>query len=298
MKITPGILAKPLALFSVCMLIFFSCKKDNNSSQNTTDTTGDSALSMSTSAAFSDNLYNDVYDVLGQTGSNNAFLAGRVAVNGRVDGADSVPGCTTITVTPADINTYPKTVVVDFGTGCTGWYGVTRSGSITYTLSGKFKNPGSTATAVFNNYKVNGYKLEGSYYVKNNSSIGAGGVIVLFNSSVTDGKVTYPNGTTWYTYSGTKAIQQTAGIGSTNYNDYVFAITGAHSYASFTGKTLTDSVTTALVKQVSCKNISAGVVAFTYNGTIKGTLDYGAGTCDSIATITIGSVTKTIGLPR
>jgi len=299
MKITTGTFVKPLAAFSICTLIFFSCKKDSNSSQNnTTDPASDSALSMSTSAAASDNLYNDVYDVLGQTGTNNAYLSGRIAVNGRAGSADSVPGCTTITVSPADINTYPKTVVVNFGTGCTGWYGVTRSGSITYSLTDKFKNPGSVVTAAFSNYKVNGYKLEGNYTVTNSSSIGPGGIIVLFNSSVTNGKVTYPDGTTWYSYSGTKSIRQTAGIGSTNYNDYVFAITGAHSYASFTGKTLTDSITTPLVKQVTCKNISAGTVAFTYNGTIKGTLDYGSGTCDSLATITIGTVTKTIGLPR
>ena len=289
------ILVKPLTAFAVCMTIFFSCKKDNNSSTDNTSSGNDSALTMSTSAAAADNLFNDTYDVLALTTTNNSYL-GRVAVNGlRADGVDSVPGCTTITVTPADASTYPKTVVVDFGTGCTGWYGVTRSGSITYTFSGKFKNPGTTVTGVFNNYKVNGYKLEGNYSITNNSSVSNG---ILFNSSVANGKVTYPNGTTWYTYSGTKTVKQTGGLLSTNYNDYVFAITGAHSYASWTGKTLTDSITTALVKQATCKYISAGVVAFTYNGNINGTLDYGSGSCDSLATITIGSVNKTIGLPR
>jgi len=286
-------LVKPLAVFAVCMTVFFSCKKDNNSTQNNTPD-NDSALSMSTSAAATDNLYNDTYDVLALTTANNSYL-GRVAVNGlRADGVDSVPGCTTITVLPADAATYPKTVTVDFGSGCTGWYGVTRSGSIVYTFSGKFKNPGSTVTAVFNNYKVNGYKLEGNYSITNNSSVSNG---ILFNSSVTNGKVTYPNGT-WYTYSGTKTVKQTGGLLSSNYNDYVFAITGAHSYASYTGKTLTDSITTALVKQTTCKYISSGVVAFTYNGSINGTLDYGSGSCDSLATITVGSINKTIGLPR
>jgi hypothetical protein len=288
-------LVKPLAAFAVCITILFSCKKDNNSSQDNTTPGNDSALAMSTSAAAADNLYNDTYDVLALTTTNNSYL-GRIAVNGgRADGVDSVPGCTSITVTPADANTYPKTVVVDFGTGCTGWYGVNRSGSITYTFSGKFKTPGTTVTAVFSNYKVNGYKLEGNYSITNNSSISNG---ILFNSSITNGKVTYPNGTTWYTYSGTKTVKQTGGLLSTNYNDYVFAITGAHSYASWTGKTLTDSITTALVKQATCKYISAGVVAFTYNGSINGTLDYGSGSCDSLATITISAINKTIGLPR
>ncbi|MBS1564476.1 MAG: hypothetical protein JST39_08795, partial [Bacteroidetes bacterium] len=279
---------------TVCTALFFSCKKDSNSSPNpeTSSPANDSAMTMSTSAATTDNTYNDTYDVLALTASNNNYLNVRQATEGgREQGVDSVPGCTTITVTPADLYTYPKTVVVDFGSGCTGWYGVTRSGKITYTLSNMLKLPGTTVTAVYNNYKVNGFKVEGSYSLTNNSSLSAG---VLLNSSITNGKVTWPDGVTWYSYSGTKTIKQTSGVGSTNYNDYVFAITGAHSYASWTGKTLTDSVTTALVKATTCRNISAGTVDFTYNGTVKGTLDYGNGTCDTIATIKIGAWVKTI----
>lgn len=285
-------LVKPLAAVTVCMTIFFSCKKNSDSSAaSNTD-----AFEMSASAAATDNLFNDTYDVLGLTVNSSSSLSARVAVaGGRADGVDSVPGCTTITIVPADTNTYPKTVTVNFGTGCMGWYGITRSGSIVYTLSGKLKTPGTTVNAAYNNYKVNGYKLEGSYSTTNSSSLSNG---VLFTSSVTGGKVTYPDGTTWYTYSGNRTIKQTAGIGSLNYNDYAFAITGAHSYASYKGNTLTDSVTTALVKQATCKNISSGVVAFTYNGTIKGTLDYGSGTCDSLATLTISGQSKSVGLPR
>jgi len=250
---------------------------------------------MSSSSASVDNLYNDTYDVLAQTTTSSATLSGRTVAAGRVDGVDSFATCTILTITPNDVNTYPKTVKLDFGSGCTSWYGVTRSGIITYTFSGKFKNPGTTVTAEYTNFKVNGYKLEGSYSITNNTSLANG---VLFNSSVTNGKVTYPDGITWYTYSGTKTVKQTAGIGSLNYNDYVFAVTGAHSYASSAGKTLTDSITTPLVKQATCKNIVSGVVAFTYNGSITGTLDYGNGACDSLATLTIKGVTKNIGLIR
>lgn len=273
------------------MIVFFSCKK--NSGNTTTDDTG--AFEMSTSAAATDNLFNDTYDVLGLTVSSNSSLNARVAVGGRADGVDSVPGCTSVTIVPADTNTYPKTVTVNFGTGCTGWYGILRSGSITYTLSGKLKNPGTTVTAAYNNYKVNGYKIEGSYSLTNNSSISNG---VMLTSTVTGGKVTYPDGTTWYSYSGNRTIKQTGGIGSLNYTDYVFSITGAHSYASYKGNTLTDSVTSPLIKQASCQYISSGTVAFTFNGSIKGTLDYGSGTCDNLATLSIGTQSKSIVLPR
>ncbi len=236
-----------------------------------------------------------MYDVLAQTTTSSATLSARTTTGGRADGVDSFAACTIVTINPSDVSTYPKTVTLDFGTGCTSWYGVTRSGTITFVFSDHFKNPNANVTATFTNYKVAGYKLEGSYSVTNKSSLANG---VMFTSSVTNGKVTYPDGTTWYSYSGNKTIKQTAGLGSSNYNDYVFSITGSHSYASYTGKTLTDSVTTVLVKQVACKNIVSGVVAFTYNGLVKGTLDYGNGTCDSLATINIGSFSKTIGLPR
>lgn len=294
MKANPRIIVKPLAILVVGGIVFFSCKKDNNSSPgNSPDT--DSTVSLSTSAATTDNMFSDTYDVLGQTTAGNNYLNARIATNGRADEVDTIPACATITVSPADTGTYPKTVTVNFGTGCTGWYGVTRSGSITFTFSGHLKNPGTTVTATYNNYKVNGYLVQGNYSVYNASSLSNG---IMFTSTVTNGKVTYPNGFQWYSYSGTRTIRQTGGIGSPNYNTYVFSITGAHSYASWTGRTLTDSVTTPLVKQVSCENIVSGTVAFTYNGLIKGTLDYGGGNCDSTATITVGSFTKTIILPR
>jgi hypothetical protein len=42
------------------------------------------------------------------------------------------------------------------------------------------------------------------------------------------------------------------------------------------------------------------IIGFTYTDgplSLKGTLDYGTGTCDSTATITVGAVTKVVGLP-
>jgi hypothetical protein len=194
-----------------------------------------------------------------------------------------------------DTATYPKTVTVDFGAGCKGWYGVTRSGSITYVFSGKYKTPGTTISASFNNYRVNGFKLEGTYSIKNNSSPQNG---ISFTTSVVNGKLTYPDGTTWYSYSGTRTFTQTAGFGSPNLSDYVFSIAGSHSCAASDGRTLTDSITTPLTKAFSCKYISAGIVGFTYNNLIKGTFDYGNGNCDSLATITVGTLSRVVSLPR
>src|SRR5437016_2546208 len=96
----PRMLVKSLTAFTLCILVFFSCKKDNNSTDNT-NTGNDSAFNMSTSAAATDNVYNDVYDVLAQTTYSSATLSAREAVAGRVDGVDTFAACTIVTITPS-----------------------------------------------------------------------------------------------------------------------------------------------------------------------------------------------------
>jgi len=199
-------------------------------------------------------------------------------------------------VMPADTVTYPKTITVNFGSGCTSADSIVRSGSFTYTLSERFRNPGAVITVTFNNYVVNGYGLAGTYTVTNNSSLTAG---VVYTTAVTNGVITYPNDTS-YSFTGTKTVTQTAGIGSTNLASYVFSVVGNWTITNnATGETLTANVTTPLEKEETCPYIVSGVDAFTYtNGSIKinGTFDFGTGSCDDTATVTIGSYTGTVTL--
>src|SRR5690349_2961504 len=63
-------LVKPLAVLTVCTTIFFSCKKNSDSST----TPNSDAFDMSASAAATDNLFNDTYDVLGLTVNSSSSL--------------------------------------------------------------------------------------------------------------------------------------------------------------------------------------------------------------------------------
>jgi hypothetical protein len=223
-----------------------------------------------------------------QAGEDNNLSGGRVAtdVNGRAD------ACATVTITPADTVTYPKTMVIDYGSGCTSSTGVTRKGKLTVTLTGKIRKSGSVVTVSFTDYYVNGYKVEGTFSITNNST--ANGLV--FTTQTTNGKVTFPSGA-WFSHSGTKTFTQTGGIGTVTFTDDVYTITGNFSNANSEGKSVSGTITTPLVKSMSCKNIMAGVIQFTYNG-IKGTLDFGSGTCDNAATLTVGLKTYPITLPR
>lgn len=305
MKITTFF--KPLfAVIIVTALVSTGCKKDNNNSNNNnnnTDNDDSTAVDMSGSSAIADNAYNDVLQTVIEGGSDNniAYMVsqasrGTVETNGVHNGV-SVTGitsftCATYTLTPADVSTFPKTLVVDFGSGCTSNDGITRKGKITYVLSGKVLMPGTTITATFQNYAVFGYQLEGTYSITNTSTMAG----ASFTTKVTGGKITFPN-TYWYTYSGDKTIKLTAGAATpSDLTDDVYSIEGSNSFASALGNTLEVTITTKLSKSYTCHNIGSGVISFTFNNKINGTLDFGDGTCDNQATISVGAITKQVTL--
>lgn len=254
--------------------VLFACKKE---SRNPDD---DTTANLSSSAASSGDVYDDTYDVALQYGEDNGLSGGR---------ADA---CATVTLSPADTVTYPKTMTIDFGSGCTSSTGVTRKGKLVITMTGKIRKTGSVLSVSFVDYYVNGYKVEGTFTITNSST--ANGLV--FTTQTTNGKVTFPTGA-WFSHSGTKTFTQTAGFGTPTFTDDSYAITGSFSNANSEGKSVSGTITTALVKSFSCKNIVSGVIQFTYNG-IKGTLDFGSGTCDNAAVITVGTRAYPVTLPR
>lgn len=283
------------------VLLINACKKSSNSSGTPADNNG--AASLSANGASADNAFDDVLNVSIQTNQDhslNSYIQQQISKGTTTNGTGTSQPlglyyCATVTVSPADTVSYPKTIVVDFGAGCTSVDNIMRSGSITYTLSERFRNPGAIISATFNNYKVNGYQLGGTYTLTNNSSLSG----VAYTTSVTGGSIIYPNDSS-YTFSGTKTVTQTAGIGSTVLSTYVFSVTGNYTIANTsTGASLSAKVTTPLVKQEVCPNIVSGIESFTYkkgSASLSGTFDFGTGTCDNLATVTIGSFTSSVTL--
>jgi hypothetical protein len=259
------------------LLTLSACKKENNDNNGDTDTT----VALASSGSASQSIYDDAFDVITTEGEASN-------VNGRVE------TCATVTLSPADTTTFPKTMTIDFGSGCTSANGITRKGKIIATLSGKIRKSGTTTSVSFSNYYVNNYHVEGTYSITTNSGNGNG---INYTTAVSGGKITWPDGNTWYNYSGTHTLAQTSGIGTATFTDDVYSWTGGFTTSSSAGKSLTVSITSPLTKSMSCKNIISGVQAFTYN-VISGSINYGDGTCDNQATLTVGNKTQPITLPR
>ena len=258
------------------LIVLSACKKDNKD-----DGDVDTSASLASSGSISQSLYDDAFDVISSEGE-------AASVNGRVE------TCAIVTLSPADTTTFPKTMTIDFGSGCTSPNGIVRKGKIIATLSGKLRKSGTTVSVTFSNYYVNNYHVEGTYSITTNSGNGNG---LNYTTAVSGGKITYPDGSTWYSYSGTHTLAQTGGAGTATFADDVYSWTGGFSTSNSVGKSLTVSITTALIKSMSCKNIISGVQAFTYNG-VSGSINYGDGACDNQAMVTIGTRTWPVTLPR
>jgi len=258
-------------------LMFNSCKKDKEEKTNKDQT---DAAELSVANNIAESLYDDVF--------NNVLLDGQ---SNNVAGRGN--SCATVTLNNSDPDTYPKIMTLDFATGCTGFDGLTRKGKIIATLSGRIRTAGTSITISFDNYSVNDFKLEGEFSITNNS----GNSGLSFTTQTTNGKLTYPGGTLYYTHSGNHTLTQTAGAGTPSFLDDSFSLTGSGTTASSLGNSLTVNITTPLVKNASCANVVSGVEQFTYNN-INGTLDFGDGSRDNLAALTIGSYHQTVILPR
>ena len=274
MKIKQLVVAFTVVSFTIG---FNSCKK-NDASSNELETT----FELSGDQAIADNLTEDANDVFMEIAVDN-----NVAGNGpQPIETPNIISCATITITP--LQGFPKTIVIDFGTSCTH-NGITRSGKINIVLTDSVRRPGSTATMTFTNYFVNLYKVEGTITWTNTSTPGTRS----WTRNTQNGKITAPNGNYWL-HSGTTYVSQTAGVNTPTILDDVFSITGNHSVTNSAGRTRDCTVLEALQKKTACSNIDKGKLK------VQGPnhfaiIDFGDGTCDNLATISIdGNAPRTI----
>lgn len=259
-----------ITLFSFA-LGFNSCKKATETASDEIETT----FELSGDQAVADNLTEDANDLFMQAAVEKN-VSGNFAPGPEAN--DNFIPCATVTVTPA--TGFPKTITIDFGTSCT-YMGVTRSGIINIVISDSVRTPGSTATMTFNNYYVNLYKVEGTIVWTNTSTPGTRS----WRRETTNGKITAPNGNYWL-HSGVKNVTQTAGVGTPTWTDDIFSITGNYTVTNPAGRTRTGTVLEALQKKTACANIDKGKLRVD-GPNHYAIIDFGDGTCDNLATISI-----------
>lgn len=274
----------PLAIFSLYLLV--ACNKETT---NTADEEVETTFKLSENQAVSEGIADDANVVFFEAAASEGLAGYRTT---QVFQTTNTLSCATVTVTPQ--NTFPKTIVIDFGTGCTSADGVSRKGKINIVLSDTVRHPGTTAVMTFDGYHVENFKVEGTITWTNTSTPNG----ISWSRKIENGKITVPAGNYYWLHDGTTYVTQTAGAATPlNLLDDVFSITGNHTVSNPAGQSRTATVTEALEKKTICHNVSKGKIK------IQGPnhfaiVDYGDGSCDRTATISIdGNPPRTFLLP-
>ena len=262
-----------------------SCKKDNAKTDSDEIAT---TIELSSDQAVSDNLTEDANDVFLEVATSNNLVGQKPLNPAQTLG---ILGCATVTITP--LIGFPKNISIDFGSGCTSPNGITRKGKINIVLSDSVRKTGSTAVLTFGGYFVTGFKKEGTITWTNTSTATTKG----WQRKVENGKITNPNGRFWL-HSGVKNVVQVEGWSTPiNLLDDVFSITGNHTITNAAGVSRTSAIIEPLQKKTICDNISKGSIKLE-GPKHYALIDFGDGTCDKIATISIDGGTPTTFMLR
>ena len=271
--IIKGFLA--LVLFTT---LFSACNKDNNlTPTSTTEEAVTSSEDLSDAEAYSQNSEDE----------------SDMAMEGMGSGGQG-SSCAVVTFS-APRGTFPQTITIDFGTGCTDHNGRVRKGKIIINLSDTLTKANATKTVTFDNFYVDSAKIEGTRIWKNNGTTSQG---PSFTRSVT-GKITFGDGT-FASWKGTHTVVKTKGSATRTPIDDEWTVTGSESGTNRKGKTFSSVINSPIVHNALCPWIVSGVRTITVNSKSH-SLDYGygGGDCDREALLTLpDGTTKVIKLRR
>ncbi len=208
---------------------------------------------------------------------------------------DITSRCFSIEVIPNDDGSiWPRNWVIDFGEGCESALGITRSGKIYVSLTDYWKNEGSLRTVTFEDFFVDGNQIEG---VKTIENVGLNEEEQLtWEHKITDGKVSFTDGTS-ISLECNRTSVMTAGADTFIFADDEFDVTGTSSGVDRNGVGFSTEITVPLHYINGCRFPVSGELTITSDGSDTPiVIDYGDGTCDNIATQTIGDEVTEIEL--
>jgi hypothetical protein len=269
-------------LGSVCLLASFAlllntgCKKDSDSEQ-------ENSLTALQEIGQAENINADMDHLDAEAATLGNEANQRVADVGRF----GFGSCATVTR-----DSIQHTITIDFGTGCTGRDGRTRSGQIQIQYTGRYFEPGASWTVTFSNYHVDGRLVEGSRTVTNNGLNASGNMTWTIEAQ--NMRVTLPDGR-WRTWDSQRTREMIAGYGDSTCVNDVYKVNGTASGSNDRGDSYTATMTD-LIREHDCRWITSGSISVTASNRPDRIIDFGNGTCDDEATVTVNGITHPIHL--
>jgi hypothetical protein len=284
-------LLRPVIVLFIFGALVSACTKSGTSSNDSSAVTqsNQSASSENQAEAVSSDVINNVMGVNADCGLGNGIGIFVPDIHNVLPWQPGWEHCFTATIDPLTLGVFPKTVTIDFGTGCTGIDGHIRKGKVITVYTGPLSIVGSIATTTFQNFYFDSLHVEGTHVISNISTVDNR----IFTAKLQDGKITGPHGGvvecnrmhTWTQTEGNNTLFIPL--------DDVFAITGG-SQGSFTfgdsTVTWTTEVIQPIVRHFTCPWRESGQIKCT-GEKFSSVLDYGNGDCDNKATLTVNGNT-------
>lgn len=255
-----------------------SCRKDNDEDlQFNTRSATDNAKA--------ENSFNDVFKQ-----ASDGIAQAKETVEGDKNSYSPLAGNVTLTITPYDLTTFPKTITLDFGpTNVMGNDGNFRRGKIIVVTTGWYRDSATVITVTPEDYYVNDNYVQGQETLTNKGHNAAGhlnyDLEIAGTVTTTDGIVS------WNSSRNNEWIEGE----STTLNpwDDVYLVSGSAYGTNAANEDYTINITIPLRVQADCRWITQGSMVLV-SGTFEISIDYGNGTCDNEAVVTFNGQDYTI----
>jgi hypothetical protein len=270
---------KLIFLLTMAAAIVFaqSCSKDDGRSISETD------LALAQDEAYADALFEEIDNTV-------TYEITLLDANGYIDsGLKSTESdiCRTISVDHPDSTSFPKIITIDYGDGCTVVFRddtITRKGQIIVTLTDRWFVPGAKHIITFNEFYINGAKIEGTRTITNLGLNDEKHIEIRIE--LAEGKITFEDAT-WMTRDASHIREW---IRHFNPQNDTALITGTASCTNVKGEDYQRVITEPLIL-VHCDEykwrwvIVDGLVVITNSETGEITIDYSAEDCDGVVIV-------------
>ncbi len=234
----------------IMMFVMTSCEKETLS----TDTTEDDITTVETIV---EDLDNEVYRFAGEL--------------------KDFDDCVIVTMEYPE-GTFPNSITLDYGTGCTGENGRTRAGQVVISITAPVDEVGAVVSTSFVGFSINGIAMDGSKTITNNGLDDNGHQVY---AKVSDLFFTFADGSEMEWHTNRTRTQFKGGDTPTIWDDK-FLIEGGAYGTNRNGVDFTITITQGLIKERNCPWISAGILEFS-NPNATRYLNFGDGTCNNKA---------------
>ena len=261
------------SLFFTVLLLVNACSNEEGTPDSVVD------LDDVTAEAISDFVNDDVDNIVLDNIDDLGRVSGESSDNQSFSPFSDRAGCA--------VKTHDETaqeIVIDFGDGCIGNDDIERSGKIIINYTDRRRISGAVITTTFEEFYVNGNKVEGTRVLTNIS--GESDAQRSFSIVITNGRIVFEDGSV-RTFEANRT--RTWAIESTS-REVTLTITGSSSGTRRNGNAFSMEITDPIVFTNSCRQVGVkvavqGVRSMILAGETR-TINYGDGTCDNLVTVT------------